>query len=171
MLINVYIDTDKVISELDHMNADAAGIACVENVLAGCAGGVIDADFIVMDKPVHAVGSLSLTGTGTVADETFTICGVVFTAKASGATGPQFDIDVVDSDITATNMAAAVTASIDSSLVGVIDCTASGSVVSFTATYPGLMGNGLKLVEAMTDCTLSAIAGGTNGTVKTLKNK
>lgn len=170
-LVRIDIDTSSAISQLDHMNAETAGINDVANILNGIEGGVIPANIDVLNAPVQAVGSLTITGTGTVADETFIINGVTFTAKASGASGAQFNISTTDTTVTAANIATAVTASASARLVGVITCTASGSVVSFTAVTPGLLGNGYVLTESMTDCTLSAIAGGTNGTKSRLKSK
>lgn len=109
---------------------------------------------------VQATGLVTFTGAPS-ADETVTICNVVFTAKASGATGNQFNIG---GSITATalNLATAINAS--SSLSGIVTASPNVGVVTLTAVVPGTMGNGLGLSETLSNATVTAFSGGTDGT-------
>jgi len=170
-LYRIDIDTAIGVSQLDRLEAAKSGITDVINLCSGIQGGAIDADFDVLDTPIQATSTLTLDATGQVADETFVICGVTFTAKDSGATGPQFDISTTDVAVTAANIAVAVEASVEAALVGVVTTTSALGVVTFTCDVPGLVGNGLALSESLTQATAVDFTGGTNGTSKTLASK
>lgn len=109
---------------------------------------------------IQAAGSITFTG-APVAAETLSIANVTFTARASGATGNEFNIGGTVT-ITATNLAAAVNASSD--LSGLVSATSLAGVVTLTAVQPGKTGNGLQLSESMTNTTSSAFASGSDGT-------
>jgi phage tail sheath gpL-like len=105
---------------------------------------------------VKAAGAVTFGGDPT-ADETLTVCNITFTAKASGATGNQFNIGT-SVTITATNLKTAINASSD--LTGKVVATSSGGVVTITAVVPGLHGNGYDLTESMANTTKTAFASG-----------
>lgn len=110
----------------------------------------------------------TMTSTGTASNnETCVICGVTFTAKTSGATGNQFNISGTVAT-QATNIATAVNASTD--LTGICTATSALGVVTFTASVPGKIGNGLTLTEGLSNVTISSFttgAVGSNGTIST----
>lgn len=104
-----------------------------------------------------ATGTLTFTGAPT-ATETFVIAGVTFTARASGATGNEFNIGGTVT-ATAANVAAAVNASSD---VTDITATSALGVVTFTVDMPGTIGNMIDLSDSLTNATSSNFAGGAN---------
>lgn len=107
-----------------------------------------------------ATATLTVSSTGSSADETVTIANVVFTAKASGATGNQFNVSTTPAT-QAASMAAAINASPD--LAGIVTAEAALGVVTLTAVVPGALGNGLQISEALTNVALAAFSGGSDG--------
>ena len=98
--------------------------------------------FDVRNNQVAASGTL--TCASTAADDTCAINGVTFTAKASGATGNQFNVGASDS-VTATNLAAAINASASALVDGHVTAEAADEVVTVTAVVPGFAGNTITL--------------------------
>jgi hypothetical protein len=135
-----------------------------ENYIGSVSGGNNVAKLFFKVGAVKATATMTSTGAATAA-ETFTLCNVVFTARASGATGNEFNLSATPAT-QATNIAAAINAS--SNLTGIVSATSSLGVVTITAIVPGLLGNGFQLSEALTNVTASAFAGGTDGTAYTL---
>lgn len=85
-----------------------------------------------------ATGTFTLTSV--VATNTVTINGVTFTAIASGATGNQFNVGVSDT-ATATNLAAAINASVTALVQNYVVATSASTVVTLTSLFAGLSGN------------------------------
>ncbi len=145
------------------INLQQGSQACIQsysNYFEGINGGEFRALIDVAVGGVQAAATLTSTGAAT-ATETLTIANVVFTARASGATGNEFNVSgTVGTQ--AANIAAAINASAD--LAGIVTATALLGVVTITAVYPGTLGNGLQISETLTNVTLSAFAGGTAGT-------
>lgn len=115
--------------------------------------------------PVAASIDVTLDFSAFTDGDTITIGGVTFTAKSSGATGDQFDIDTDDAT-TAENFKAAVNAS--SSINEIIAATRSAAVVTLTALLKGEIGNFLTVADSVSggtpfSYTGSALAGGTGG--------
>lgn len=109
---------------------------------------------------VSAVGTLTLTGLPTAAD-TFSVNGVSFEAKASGATGDEFNIGSDETE-TAQNIVAAVVASASAD-VSYITASSVAGVVTFSCDVPGLIGNQLTLTESLDNATAVDFAGGSDG--------
>jgi len=107
---------------------------------------------------VRASATLTFSGLP-VADEVFSVAGTVFTAKASGATGNQFNIGA-DATATATAVAAAVNASATALVARMIVATSSGPVVTIGAQIPGVLGNAFQVAQSMTNCALGVAANG-----------
>jgi hypothetical protein len=138
-----------------HLEAIAAGVTLGANV-------------VVRESPVRASGTVTFTDVPT-ANDTVTVNGVDFTAKASGATGNQFNIGggadaAAKAAATATNLAAAINASTTAKVKDVVQASASAGVVTVTAKQAGLGGNVFTLTESADNCEVAAIAGGTDGT-------
>lgn len=114
------------------------------------------------------IGALKASGTITfasfAADDTITIAGVTLTAKASGASGPQFNIGVSPTD---NGTAAAAAAKINSyaSFSGIVVATATLAVVTVTAEVPGLIGNAIGLaISAHGSASGALLTAGSDGT-------
>ena len=119
---------------------------------------------------VKATGTVTFTGDPS-ADETVTINGVAFTAKASGATGNQFNIGA-NVTAPAATLAAATNASNTAGIVNVVSASSAEGVVTLTSVVPGLVGNAITLAENMSNTTVSGsgrLTGGTDGTAYTLQ--
>ena len=98
-----------------------------------------------------ASGTLTVSTGGSTAAQTCSIAGVTFTARASGATGNEFNVSATAAT-QATNMATAINAS--ASLSGIVTASASGGVVTITAATKGKVGNGIAISAG----TLSNVA-------------
>lgn len=96
----------------------------------------------IQGQATAASGTLTVATGGSNADETCSIAGVTFTAKASGATGNQFNVSATAAT-QATNMAAAINAS--SNLAGIVTASAASGVVTITSAVKGVIGNGIAI--------------------------
>lgn len=110
--------------------------------------------------------SASTTGTFTgdpTAGDTITINGVVFTARASGATGNEFNIGGTPT-LNATNLAAAINASTTARIIGTVAASSSAGVVTFSSIVPGSVGLTTTITESLDNFTLAATTFATGGT-------
>lgn len=110
---------------------------------------------------VQATATMTVSAGGSGDGETCVVAGVTFTAKSSGATGNQFNVGADDEE-TATNLAAAINASVTALVTGVVTASASAEVVTVAAAQSGLVGNSIAIASA--DATITAsgarLAGG-----------
>lgn len=146
------------------INLQQGSQACVQsysNYFVGINGGEFRALIDVAVGGVQATATMTSTGAAT-ATEIFTIANVVFTARASGAVGNEFDVSATVAT-QAANIAAAINASAD--LVGIVTATSNLGIVTITSVYPGLAGNGIQFSEGLTNVTITQFTGGTNGTM------
>lgn len=132
------------------------------NYLEKVVAGVRHAYIKTQVGAVQAAATLTLTGLP-VADETFVLNGVTFTAKASGATGNEFNIGA-NATLTAAAIAAAINASVTAKVASYVVASSLAGVVTVTAVSPGLSANLFTLAETLTNATRVDFAGGTNGT-------
>ncbi len=96
---------------------------------------------IAMSIEGNAVrASGTLTCVSVIATNTVLINGVEFAAVNSGATGNQFVRSATDS-VTATNLAAAINASVTALVSGYVTAVASSNVVTVYSTNYGIYGN------------------------------
>lgn len=118
------------------------------NTFSKLASGHNAGDYTVKCRKAAVAASGTVTvGTSVDADDTVTIGGVVFTAKASGATGDQWNISATAS-VCATNLAAAINASTTAGAAGCFSAQANGAVVTITAAQPGKIGNAITLASS-----------------------
>lgn len=117
----------------------------------------------VQTKTNMVYASGTITFSSIAAADTFTVAGVVFTAKTSGATGPlQFNIGA-DDTAAAANAVVAINAQAATSLIVV--ATSALGVVTLTAYIPGYIGNAIQTaISAHGSVSGSGfLASGTNG--------
>jgi hypothetical protein len=113
----------------------------LEALATGAVSGVNGSNKCIVGGFTNAYGTITLSSTGPVATNTFTLNGVTFTAIASGATGNQFNIGG-SLAATAANIASAINASTSDAVSGVVSASSSGAVVTISALAPGKLGNG-----------------------------
>lgn len=116
----------------------------LERLASGNASGIEGSNSVIVGGSTNAYGTITLSSTGPVATNTFTLNGVTFTARASGATGNEFNIGG-SLTATAANIAAAINASVSDAVSGVVTASSSAGVVTITANAPGKLGNGNTL--------------------------
>ncbi len=119
------------------------------------------------------MGAVKATGTvtisGMVATQTVIINGTTFTCVASGATANQFNVGGTDT-ITATNLAAAINASVTTTIKNVVVATSLAAVVTLTASVAGNTGNANTLTCAAGGSVSGArMTGGLDGTLMTFQ--
>jgi len=149
-----------MVSILNLSSGEKTGLINLSTYLRSVAGGARDASLSVLVGAVQATGLVTFTGAPTAA-QTVTIGNVVFTARASGATGNEFNIGG-SITISATNLAAAINAS--ANLAGKIVATSDVGVVTLTVVAPGVIGNAIALSETLDNATVTAFANGADGT-------
>lgn len=140
------------------------GLPALNNIvdfLAGLAGGQrIGALLTWKVGAIQATGTIAFASTGPVNDQTCTICGVTFTAKTSASTSVQFTRSNTPA-VNAVNLAAKLNAY----FTGIMTAAVSGDSVIVTAVVPGLIGNGLFMVNVdLANTTITSFANGTDGT-------
>lgn len=157
------ISSDETQAEIESIinieQGSQAALQSYENYFAGILGGQYRATIIASIGTVQASATMTSTGSAS-AGETFSLCNVTFTARASGATGNEFNVSGTVAT-QAANIAAAINAS--SNLTGKVTATAALGVVTITAVVPGLSGNGLQFSESLTNVTITQFTGGTAG--------
>lgn len=108
-------------------------------------------------------GSVQASGTFTFsavasADDTVIINGVTFTAKASGATGNQFNIGA-DATASAANLAAAINASVTALVSGYVTASSALGVCTVTAVPYGIAGNTITIAEGVDAGSVITVSG------------
>lgn len=139
----------------------------LEKYLGGVSGGNYMANLIVLQGAVKATGSITSTGTS-ANNETMTICGQTLTAKTSGAVAADGEFNI---SATVGTQAASIALAINSmpELVGICSAEALAGVVTVSAAVPGLIGNGLVMVDVnLGNVTVAGFSGGSDGTSYTL---
>lgn len=157
------ISSDETTAEIESIinieQGSQAALQSYENYFAGILGGQYRATIYASIGTVQATATMTSTGAAT-ATEIFTLANVVFTARASGATGNEFNVSGTVAT-QAANIAAAINASTD--LTGIVTATSALGVVTITASVPGLSGNAIQFSEGLTNVTITQFTGGTAG--------
>ena len=127
----------------------------VDGLAGGSRNGKLDIQ-VNGGSAVAATGTITITHANLSATDTVTIGGVVFTARASGATGNEFNIGA-DATADAAALVVAINASSDTDY----KYTASSAlgVVTITADVKGKIGNCIGL--ATSDATAFAVSAAT----------
>lgn len=122
----------------------------------------------ITGNAVRASGTL--TCVSVIATDTVLINGVEFAAVNSGATGNQF-VRTADNTVTATNLAAAINASVTALVSGYVTATSALGVVTVYSTNYGIFGNQVTMSTTGGTITSSVtrLAGGiADATAQTL---
>jgi hypothetical protein len=141
---------DAAQSVLDQLRWEGSGASAPRDInllgewLVGRAAGTQGTGITIAAKMGAVQATATVTLTSHVATDTVTVCGIVFTCVASGATGNQYNVGGTDT-LTAVNLAAAINASVTAGIAGVVTATSALTVVTLTATAPGRSGNGYTL--------------------------
>lgn len=158
--------TQQVANLSKDVSAQHTGLRELINLLEGMEQGAYNG---VVNVKLGAVAA-SLAGTfsgAPSADDTITLNGVVFTAKASGATGNQFNIGA-NVTATALNFLTAVNASATAGVKDVIFVSQVAGVVTVIAQQAGKIGNAIIVAESCTNFAFAGaatvLAGGTQQT-------
>jgi hypothetical protein len=136
-------------------------------LLSALASGAVDQNSVkLVTGAVKASGTITFSSL--VADDTVTINGVVFTAKASPSGANQFALGA-DDTAAAANLAAKINASALAKIANVVTATSNGAVVTITCVVPGLVGNlGTLAISAHGSVSGAALTGGAEATITTL---
>jgi len=173
-LANILIDT-AVLAAADVtsiIRPDAGGdnesVRRIAKFLDGVAIGSFPADLRCSIGGAKAVGLVTFTDNPT-ADDTLGIANVTITVKDGDAAGED-EFDLVDDagsaalDAAANAVLLAALINAHSTLSTQFVATSALGVVTVTCRYPGTLGNGIELVDDLTNGTITAFTGGTNGT-------
>lgn len=139
-------------------------IRALSDFVRSLAGGLRVGRLELAKNAARALATLTISSTGPANDETFTVCGVVFTAKSSGAAGNQFNTSATPS-VVAANIAAAVNASASTRVAQAVLASAAGDVVTFAARVPGAEANGFVLASGLANTVAVDFEGGSNGSL------
>lgn len=111
----------------------------------------------VQDNEVKASGTITFTGVGAASD-TILINGVTFTAVASGATGNQWNVGGTVT-ASATNLAAAINASVTALVAGYVTASSAAGVVTITSAFFGTSGNQTTTAEGVDSGSAMTVSG------------
>lgn len=111
----------------------------------------------VQNDEVQASGTFTFSAQAS-ADDTILINGVTFTCVASGATGNQWNAGA-SATATATNLAAAINASVTSLVSGYVTASSALGVVTVTSVFYGLSGNMTTIAEGVDGGSVITVSG------------
>lgn len=177
-LIKVLIDTGSGgYSELDGLQSIKEELPKLINYLQAINSGAKSAKVEIDVAGVKKTSSLTISASGQQEDETFTVCGEVFTLKSSlggaGATGTLVEISNTPATM-ALNIEKGIELNLSSKLglAGVVgNVSVASNVVTIEAAEGGRIGNAIAVSEGMTNATAASGATGVDGTSYTLANK
>lgn len=134
-----------------------AEMVLLQSYFNSLAGGSRHASVMVGVGAVKASGTVTFSGTG-AANDTIIINGVTFTAKASGATGNEWNVGA-SATLSAAAAAAAINASATALISGYVTASASEGVLTITAGKAGIMGNTVTIAEGVDGSSHMAVSG------------
>lgn len=111
----------------------------------------------IQGNEVKASGTITFSAAAT-ANDTLIINGVTFTAKASGAGANEFNIGVT-ATASATNLAAAINASVTALVAGYVTATSALGVVTVSSALYGIGGNQATIAEGVDGGSVITVSG------------
>lgn len=148
------------------------GIENLRDLLAKCQMGAVDSNvlsFVASGSPTAAAGTAAFVQINVAAEDTVTVCGVVFTAKAAPSTRAQ---DAQFANITSdTAVAASFAAAVNAhpKLKQFLLATAAVGTVTLTMLQGGIFGNNMLLAKSSVGVTVTQPASATPGTAGTAR--
>jgi hypothetical protein len=131
--------------------------AKIENLFSALSGGNAQATVAFGTGAVKASGTITFSGVGAASD-TVLINGVTFTARASGATGDEWNVGA-SATLSGAALAAAINASATALVSGYVTASAAGGVVTISAARPGILGNCVTIAEGVDGSSHMAVSG------------
>ena len=169
LVLTVNVDRADV-NDYVRSSTDPRGeMTVLSTLFSRLAAGTISGSVVAQKAAVAAVaasGTYTVTNTSVSANDTIACCGITMTAKASGATGAQFNIGL-NATATAANIAALIN-SLATLNIYVRATSSALGVVTVRANQAGVCGNLYALATSnVTGIAVSAaaMAGGTGGAV------
>ena len=163
-LLNLQIDTAASTARLKELDkSDAKGSA--QELINMLTRGISGAEPMSISASYGGVqASGTLTFDTVIATDVITVNGVTLACVASGADATEFNLGSDDEE-SAANAAAAVNASANAGLAGIVTASSAGDVVTITAVKAGLGGNAITIASADSTITAGAakLAGGLEG--------
>lgn len=169
LIVNTNNDANTTASEI------APNVSSNSNTTGAGAWGAIRriAEFLMQEEMgrginvVYSGAAVAASGTGTftgiaTADQTMTIAGVTFTAKASPNEAANQYLLSATVALEAESLVRAINAS--TTLTGIVTATSALGVVTITAAVPGTIGNGISTIDVDTANFTFAQANLTGGT-------
>jgi hypothetical protein len=166
--LNITVNTSRAdLNDYIRSSTDPRGeMLELSDLFSKLASGSISGSVIAQKATVAAVrasGTITITHVNLNANDTVGICGITITAKASGASGAQFNIGA---DATADAAALAACINALATLNIYVSATSALGVVTVRANQAGVVGNLFAMVTS--DATAyglsaAAMAGGTGG--------
>lgn len=159
---------DSTQTTTDLLAVDATNNVYSENGLRNLVEKVLQGEQLAYAKvstnPIQATGTGTFTGAAT-ADQTMTICGVTFTAKASPTEASAQYLVSATVALEAASLVRAI--NLNATCAKLVVATSSLGVVTLTAVQPGVASNFLPTVDIDTanfTFAQALLAGGTDGT-------
>lgn len=143
----------------------------VDQMLIGNKPGKIDLQIDDGDA-VAASATVTFSGIG-AANDTLIINGVTFTAKASGATGNEWNVGA-SATLSAQAFKAAVNASATALVSGLVTASGNAAIITLTANTKGTHGNAYTFAEGVDGSSHMVVSsarliGGVNATANEIK--
>lgn len=159
----IYLESTKDTTQLQSQLLLGTGrnreaLIALANYLKAVASGTEPANEIMAVIGAASSGTLTFTGAPSN-NQTFSLGGVTFTAKTSGAGANEFNIGGTVTE-TAANVAAAVNASVSNGVYGQVVATSSAGVVTFSASNMGVPETVITLTESLSNATVATFTGG-----------
>ena len=168
LVLTVNVDRADV-NDYVRSSTDPRGeMTVLSTLFSRLAAGTISGSVVAQKAAVASVaasGTYTVTNASVSANDTIACCGITMTAKASGATGAQFNIGL-NATATAANIAALINSLATLNIY--VRATSALGVVTVRANQAGVVGNLIALATSnATGIAVSAatLAGGTGGAV------
>jgi len=166
--LNLTVNASRAeLNDFIRSSTDPRGEAtALSNLFKRLASGTISGSIIAQKASVAAVrasGTITITHAELDANDTVTICGITITAKASGASGAQFNIGA-NATADATALAACINALATLNIY--VSATSALGVVTVTANQAGVVGNLFAMATSDANAyglSAAAMAGGAGG--------
>lgn len=168
LVLKVYSgrDTATLQSMFERVGPKHAIVNGISNFLVGLCSGSEKAqdsstppgvNISIEGNKVQASGTVIFSDHAT-ANDTFLINGVTFTAKASGAGANEFNVGTTAA-ASATNLAAAINASVTALVLGQVTASVASGTVTITSRFYGVAGNATTIAKGVDSGSVMTVSG------------